>query len=150
MIKGSTVLSHCAGSGNNLRGYGTFATPQWSGRAQIKKAGRKARPVQQGGKLCHNPDTARGTKIVFRTTNGFYLSIWIIIRPKGDKTVNLSHQFVAAVFGDQQPRIGGIGLDFLPQTVDMGFQRMGRHASIIAPNLVQQHIAGHHALLRAI
>ena len=74
------------------------------------------------------------------------ISGWLFWRIRSKQ----GNQFIAAIFGDQEPRIGRICLDFLPQTVDMGFQRMGRHASIIAPNLVQQHIAGDHAGLRAV
>jgi hypothetical protein len=32
----------------------------------------------------------------------------------------------------------------------MGFQRVRRHARVVAPDLVQQHVAGNHALGRAV
>ena len=60
------------------------------------------------------------------------------------------NQPVAARVCHQKPGVAGIWLDLLPQTVDMGFQRVGGDAGVIAPDLVQQHVAGDDTVLRAI
>ena len=51
---------------------------------------------------------------------------------------------------DQQPRIGRIGLDLLAQPVDVRLQRVRGDPGVIAPDLMQQHVAGDHALAGAI
>jgi len=48
---------------------------------------------------------------------------------------------IAAGFRDQQACIRRVRLDLLAQPVNVGFQRMGRHASIISPDFVQKDVA---------
>ena len=50
---------------------------------------------------------------------------------------------IAAAIGDQDRRIGRVLLDLLAQAVDVGFERMGGDAGVVAPDLVQQDIARH-------
>ena len=56
----------------------------------------------------------------------------------------LEGQAIAAVFCDQKTGLAGIGLNFLTQAINMGFQRMGRDAGIIAPYLMQKNVTRHH------
>src|ERR1700726_1845924 len=63
---------------------------------------------------------------------------------------NSWHQFVAAGLGDQDCGAGGIPLDFLPQPVDVRFQRVRGDARIVAPDLLQQHLARYRPLAGAI
>ena len=56
--------------------------------------------------------------------------------------VLLGNQTIATIFRDEKSGIGRITLDFLPQAIDMGFERMGRHPVIIAPDFLQQDVAG--------
>jgi exodeoxyribonuclease III len=60
------------------------------------------------------------------------------------------HQLVAAGLGDEELGLGGILLDLLAQAIDVGLQCVSRHAGVIAPDLVQQHVAGHDPLAGAI
>src|SRR5262245_7097876 len=46
------------------------------------------------------------------------------------------HQLVAAGVGYQDGRIGNVTLDLLAQPVDMGFERMGGDAGVVAPDLL--------------
>src|SRR5438105_15068217 len=48
------------------------------------------------------------------------------------------HQLIAAGFGHQDCRGGGILFDLLPQAVNVGFQRMRGDAGIVTPHLLQQ------------
>src|SRR5271167_2373541 len=50
-------------------------------------------------------------------------------------------QAIAAGGSHQQAAIGRIGLDLLPQTVNMRLQRVGGDAGIVAPDLVEQNLA---------
>ena len=59
-------------------------------------------------------------------------------------------QLVAARLGHQDRRGGGVLLDLLAQAVDVGFQRVGGHAGIVAPHLLQQHLARDRALAGAV
>jgi hypothetical protein len=49
-------------------------------------------------------------------------------------------QHVTAGSRHQQAAIGRVGLDLLAQAIDMGFQRMRRHAGVVTPHFVQQHL----------
>ena len=49
-------------------------------------------------------------------------------------------QPITATLGYQEASIGRIRLDLLPQAVNVGFQRMGRHRRVVAPHLIQQHL----------
>src|SRR5688572_7579860 len=49
----------------------------------------------------------------------------------------LRHQSIAAVLGNQQPRVGGIAFDLLAQPVDMGFERMRGDPIIVAPHFLE-------------
>src|SRR5690625_1357312 len=51
-------------------------------------------------------------------------------------------QAVTAALGQQELRFGGVLLDLLAQTVDVGFQRMGGNFRIVAPDLAQQPLSG--------
>src|SRR3954467_8228780 len=51
------------------------------------------------------------------------------------------HQLVATGFRHQDFRVGGVLLDLLAQAVDVGFQRVGGDAGIVAPDLLQQGLA---------
>src|ERR1700735_2076041 len=53
---------------------------------------------------------------------------------------------VAAGRGHKQAAIRRIGLDLLPQTVDMCLQRMGRNPSIVAPDFIQKRLARYHLI----
>src|SRR3569833_274331 len=63
---------------------------------------------------------------------------------------SLWHQLVAAGIGNQDRRAAGVLLDLLPQTVDMRFERVGGHAGIVAPDLLEQGLARHRFLPGAI
>src|ERR1700691_1151419 len=60
------------------------------------------------------------------------------------------YQFIAAGFGDQDSGRGGILFDLLPQTINVGFQRVRGDARIIAPDFLQQRFARNRALAGAI
>src|SRR5690606_27639983 len=45
------------------------------------------------------------------------------------------HQLVAAALGNQHLRMRRLALDLLAQAVDVGFQRVGGDAGIVAPDL---------------
>src|SRR5262245_50203827 len=62
----------------------------------------------------------------------------------------LRHQLVAARVGHQDGRVGGVPLDLLAQPVDVGFERMGGDARVVAPDLLQQCLARHRALAGAV
>src|SRR5437773_11209128 len=51
------------------------------------------------------------------------------------------HQLVAARFRHQDRGIGGVLLHLLAQPVDMGLERMGGDAGIVAPHFLQQDLA---------
>src|SRR5690554_3705289 len=51
------------------------------------------------------------------------------------------NELVPAAFCHKNFGFGRIALDLLPQAVDMGLQRVGRHAGIVAPDLLEKHIA---------
>src|SRR5438309_5427924 len=51
------------------------------------------------------------------------------------------HQLVATGFRDQDLRVGGVLLDLLTEAVDVGFQRVGGDAGIVAPDLLEQGLA---------
>src|SRR5438445_11022310 len=51
------------------------------------------------------------------------------------------HQLVAPGFRHQDFRVGGVLLDLLAEAVDVGFQRVGGDAGIIAPDLLEQGLA---------
>src|SRR3546814_18717211 len=53
------------------------------------------------------------------------------------------HKSVAAGLRHQDLRVGGIPLDLLAKPVDMGLERVRRHAGIVAPDLAQQDVAPH-------
>src|SRR5713226_362903 len=50
-------------------------------------------------------------------------------------------QLVAAGFRHQDRGVGGVPLHLLAQPVDMGLERMGGDAGIVAPHLLQQDFA---------
>lgn len=56
----------------------------------------------------------------------------------------LQGQAIATVFGDQKTGLARIGFNFLTQAINMGFQRVGRDASIIAPYLMQKNVSWHY------
>src|SRR5690606_41747866 len=60
------------------------------------------------------------------------------------------NELVAARFRHQYLRVRRIGLDLLPETIDMRLQRVGRDTRVIAPDLVQQNIPAHHLLTRPV
>src|SRR3954470_13174345 len=60
------------------------------------------------------------------------------------------HQLVAAGIGDQDRRAGGVFLDLLPQPVNVGLERVGGDARIVAPDLLQQRLARHRPLPGAV
>ena len=62
----------------------------------------------------------------------------------------LRHQTISAAFCDQKASICRVWLDFLTQTIDMGFQRVRSDTGVIAPDLMQQHIPCHHTIGGAI
>ena len=66
------------------------------------------------------------------------------------KLSGLRHELVAAGLGDQQLGLGRILLDLLPQPIDMRLQSMRGDAGVVAPDLMQQHVAGHDPLTGAI
>src|SRR5262245_16366598 len=70
-------------------------------------------------------------------------------RPELDQNPS-RHQLVAPGLGDQNGRIGGIALDLLAQSVDVGFERVRRHPGIVAPHFLQQDLARDRALPGAI
>ena len=59
-------------------------------------------------------------------------------------------ELVSAGFGDQDLRLRWVGFDLLPQPVNMGLERVGRHPRIIAPDLMQQDLPSDHPLAGAI
>src|SRR5271163_2338229 len=65
-----------------------------------------------------------------------------LIQTDGSVRIPLWDQFVAARLGHQNLRGGGVSLDLLAQAVDMRLQRVGRHAGIVAPHLLEQNLAG--------
>ena len=62
----------------------------------------------------------------------------------------LWHQLVAAGFGDQDGGAGGVLLDLLAQPIDVGFERVGGDAGIVAPDFLQQRLARDRPLAGAI
>ncbi len=54
-----------------------------------------------------------------------------------NKDEKLRHQPVAAGLGDQDLGVGRVALDLLAQAVNVGFQRVGGDAGVVAPDLVQ-------------
>src|SRR3954454_7238433 len=52
-----------------------------------------------------------------------------------------AHQAVAAGLGHEEGGLAGAGLDLLAQAVDVGLERVGGDACVVAPDLVQQHFA---------
>src|SRR5262245_143507 len=64
--------------------------------------------------------------------------------------VSSRNQLVAATFGHQNRRSGGVFLDLLPQTVNMSLERVGRDAGIVAPHFLEQDFARYRALPGAI
>src|SRR6202012_4901227 len=59
-------------------------------------------------------------------------------------------QPVAARLGDQDLRAGGVGLDLLAQPVDVGLQRVGGDAGVVAPDLGQKLLAADRLLPGAV
>ncbi len=59
-------------------------------------------------------------------------------------------QVCIPAFCNQKRCVGRILLNFLAQTVDMGFQRVCRDAGIIAPDFLKQHIAANDLVAGAI
>src|SRR5207248_4701 len=55
----------------------------------------------------------------------------------------LGLESIAASIGDQDRRIGRILLDLLAQAIDVRLERVGGDAGVVAPDLVQQHVARH-------
>src|SRR5579863_708387 len=53
----------------------------------------------------------------------------------------LWHQAITASVGDQDLGVRRIAFDLLAQTIDVGFERVGGDARVVAPDLVQQHVA---------
>ena len=70
--------------------------------------------------------------------------------PKRAGDRRLRHQPVAAGLGHQDLGLGRIALDLLAQAVDMGLQRMGGDAGVVAPDLAQQRVAPDHPRARAV
>src|SRR3982074_2716242 len=62
----------------------------------------------------------------------------------------LRHQLVAARFGDPDGGAGGVLLDLLAQPIDVGLERVGGDARIVAPDFLQQRLARHRSLAGAI
>src|SRR3546814_3072466 len=60
------------------------------------------------------------------------------------------HKSVAAGLRHQDIRVGGIPLDLLAKPVDMGLERVRRHAGIVAPDLAQQYVEPHALLPDAV
>src|SRR5437899_12182195 len=55
----------------------------------------------------------------------------------------LGLESIAASIGDQDRRVGRILLDLLAQTIDVRLERVGGDAGVVAPDLVEQHVARH-------
>src|SRR5437667_12754154 len=53
----------------------------------------------------------------------------------------LGLESIAASIGDQDRRIGRILLDLLAQAIDVGVERVGGDARVVAPAQVQRHAA---------
>src|SRR6266536_2265021 len=60
------------------------------------------------------------------------------------------NELVAARFGHQDRGVGGVLLHLLAQPIDVGLERMGGDAGIIAPHLLQQDLARDRAPAGAI
>src|SRR5579862_5390063 len=88
------------------------------------------------------PDPSR-RKIGIRSRNAMSSSMVML-------AASLRHQFVAAGFGDQDGGRGGVLLDLMAQAINVGFERVGGDAGIVAPNLPQQGLARHRPLPGAI
>src|SRR5260370_13714629 len=71
------------------------------------------------------------------------ISSSMLMRPSGK-------QLVAARFRHQDRGIGSVPLHLLAQPVDVGLERMGGDAGIIAPHLLQQDLARDRTSPRAI
>ena len=56
-------------------------------------------------------------------------------------TPSSGDKLVTAPLGNQDFGVGGVALDLLAQPVDVRFKGMGRHTGIVAPDVLQQHIA---------
>ena len=48
------------------------------------------------------------------------------------------HQAISAAFRDEYLGFSRVALDFLPEAVNVGFQRMRRHRGVVAPHFVQK------------
>lgn len=116
----------------------------WPSRTNMPPPDKKDRaqgPVSPTGKSMSLPGHATG-----RASCDVGRPTWI----GRSRHVVLCHQTVAPAFGNQQPRVGWIGFNLLPQAINMGFQRVRCDTRIVTPNLVQQHIARHNAIGRPI
>src|SRR5262245_41055124 len=60
------------------------------------------------------------------------------------------YEFISSALCDEDHSLGGIGLDLLPQTVNVCLQGMGGHISIIPPYLGEELIARHDLALGAV
>src|ERR1700728_246247 len=56
------------------------------------------------------------------------------------------HQFVAAGLGDEDGGSSGVLFDLLPKPINVGLERVRRHARIVAPNLLEQRFTRHRPL----
>src|SRR5713101_3179058 len=72
--------------------------------------------------------------------NDYSLAKKMTLSSPSGKSLRL--QPVAAAVGDQDDRAGRILLDLLAQAIDVGFQGVRGDPGIVAPDLVQQDIAG--------
>lgn len=120
-----------------------------------KRSGRLSGPVQQGGTY-HNPDM-RGNSCL--TYMGVMVSPAKSTDPKkfqmhllqGELTHELlGNQTISARFRNQKTSIAWIRLDFLTQSVNVCFQRVGGYARVVAPDFVQQNITCHDTICAAV
>ena len=62
---------------------------------------------------------------------------WHLEQPERSRDADSGHQFVATGLGDQNGRAAGIIFDLLPQSVNVGFERVGGYTGIVAPHFLQ-------------
>src|SRR5947208_846135 len=134
----------------------TLKAPRWTTKPASATSPRLNRMSPRTKSRCSEPiasirNEASPNRRSVGTRSRSATSSSIDIQVRGSRARNLKrfarprsvsrHQLVATGFRDQDFRVGGILLDLLAKAVDVGFQRVGGDAGIVAPDLLEQGLA---------